>query len=60
VPGAELLGPLPPELQNYAVYTGAVGAAAKEGEAGKALIKFLKRPSAVPVLKAKGMEPMSP
>ena len=28
--------------------------------AGKALINFLKAPAAVPVLKAKGMEPMSP
>ena len=60
VPGAELLGPFPPELQHYATYTAGIGAAAKEGEAGKALIKFLKGPSAVPVLKAKGMEPVAP
>ena len=60
VPGAELLGPLPPELQNYVGYTAGVGATAKEGEAGKALINFLKAPAAVPVLKAKGMEPIAP
>jgi molybdate transport system substrate-binding protein len=59
VPGVELLGPLPPELQNYIVYTGGVGAAAKQGEASKALITFLKAPAAVPVLKAKGMEPVA-
>jgi molybdate transport system substrate-binding protein len=60
VPGAELLGPLPPELQNYVGYTAGVGASAKEGEAGKALINFLKAPAAVPGLKAKGMEPITP
>jgi molybdate transport system substrate-binding protein len=60
VPGAELLGPLPPELQNYVGYTAGVGATAKEGEGGKALIQFLKAPAAVPVLKAKGMEPITP
>ena len=60
VPGAELLGPLPPELQNYIGYTGGVGAAAKEGEASKGLLNFLQAPAAVPVLKAKGMEPITP
>ena len=60
VPGAELLGPFPAELQHYTVYTAGIGAAAKEREAGKALIKFLKAPAAVPVLKAKGVEPMTP
>jgi molybdate transport system substrate-binding protein len=60
LPGAELLGPLPPELQSYIGYSAGVGSAAKEADAGKALINFLKAPAAVPVLKAKGMEPMSP
>ena len=60
VPGAELLGPLPPELQSYIGYSAGVGTAAKEAEVGKALINFLKAPAAVPVLKAKGMEPITP
>jgi len=59
-PGAELLGPLPPELQNYTVYTGGVGTSAKEPAAAKALINFLTSKSAVPVIKAKGMEPATP
>ena len=59
-PGAELLGPLPTELQSYVGYSAGVGAAAKEAEAGKALINFLKAPAAVPMLKAKGMEPITP
>jgi len=60
VPGVELLGPLPSELQNYIGYTAGVGATAKEGEVGKALITFLKTPAAVLVLKAKGWEPITP
>jgi molybdate transport system substrate-binding protein len=60
VPGAELLGPFPPELQSYVGYSAGVGITAKEAEAGKALINFLKAPAAVPVLKAKGMEPFTP
>jgi len=60
VPGAELLGPFPPELQSYTGYLAGVGTAAKEAEAGKALINFLNAPAAVPVLKAKGMEPITP
>jgi hypothetical protein len=30
MPVAEFVGPLPPELQNYIVFTGAVSAEAKE------------------------------
>jgi molybdate transport system substrate-binding protein len=54
---AVLLGPLPSELQHYNVFAGAVGAAAKEPDAGKALISFLTGLGAASVLKAKGMEP---
>ncbi len=60
VPGAELVGPLPPELQSYVGYAAGVGAAARDGAAGQALIQFLKAPAAAPVLKAKGMEPSGP
>jgi molybdate transport system substrate-binding protein len=59
VPGVEHTGPFPEELQNYVVYTAGVGAGAKDAEAGKALIKFLTAPGAVPVIKAKGLEPVS-
>jgi molybdate transport system substrate-binding protein len=60
VPGAELLGAFPPELQRYSVFTAGVSAGAKTPEIGKAWIRFLTAPAAVPVLKAKGMEPVSP
>ena len=60
VRGTKLLGPFPPELQDYVVFTAGVGTAAKEAEGAKALIKFLAAPAAVPVIKAKGMEPGTP
>ncbi|MGZ5737541.1 MAG: molybdate ABC transporter substrate-binding protein [Burkholderiales bacterium] len=57
VAGIELLGLLPPELQQYAVVTVGVGTAAKELDAAQALVRFLTAPATTPVLKANGMEP---
>jgi molybdate transport system substrate-binding protein len=57
VAGAEYAGPLPADLQNHVVFTAGIGAAAKEAEAAKSFINFLKAPAAAAVLKAKGMEP---
>lgn len=59
-PGAELVGPLPKELQQYTVYTAGVGAAAKQPEAAKALIKYLTTPAATSVIKSKGLDPATP
>jgi molybdate transport system substrate-binding protein len=55
--GAELVGPLPAAIQLHTVFPAAVGSAAKEPDAAKALIKFLQTPAATAVLKAKGLEP---
>ena len=60
VRGVEVLGPFPPELQDYVVFVGGVGAAAKETEAGKALINFLRSESAAAVMKVKGLERVAP
>jgi molybdate transport system substrate-binding protein len=51
-----LVGPLPAEIQNYTTYAAGVGAGAKDGEAAKALIRFLSGPAAAAVLKEKGMD----
>jgi molybdate transport system substrate-binding protein len=56
-PGAELAGPLPPEIQTYTTFAGGVSVAAKNADAAAALIKFLTAPAAAAVIKAKGMEP---
>jgi molybdate transport system substrate-binding protein len=54
-PGIELVGPLPPGLQNITLFAAGVGAGSKEPGAAKALIQFVTSPSAIPVIKAKGM-----
>lgn len=56
-PGVEVVGPLPPEIQFYGVFTGAIGARTTSADASREFIKFLTGPTAVPVIKAKGMEP---
>ncbi|MBI2996831.1 MAG: molybdate ABC transporter substrate-binding protein [Deltaproteobacteria bacterium] len=59
-PGVELAGALPAELQHYTVFSAGVVANAKEGEAARALIKFLSGPAAAHVIKTQGMEPGTP
>ena len=61
VKGVVLVGPLPAEIQNFTVYAAGVATAAKDGakESANALVKFLAGPHAVPIIKAKGMEPAS-
>jgi molybdate transport system substrate-binding protein len=56
-PGVDLVGPLPPEIQSYVAFVAAVGASSKAPEAATQLIEFLTGPSAVPVIRAQGMEP---
>lgn len=57
VRGVEVVGPLPPELQSYTVFTTGVNSGSKNAAAAKALIKFLSSPAAGAVYKAKGQEP---
>src|SRR5215472_5905987 len=56
VPGAELVGPIPRELQSYIVFTAAVSPQSAHPQAARELIKLLTSPAAVPLIKAKGME----
>src|SRR5712692_8227004 len=51
--GVELLGPLPPEHQNYVSFAAGVGAKAQDAASAKKLGQFLTKPDVVPVLKAK-------
>jgi molybdate transport system substrate-binding protein len=55
-PDVDVIGMLPPELQQITTYSAGVTASAKEPEAAKALIKALTAPSAVAIFKAKGLD----
>lgn len=56
-PGVELVGPLPPEIQSYIAFAAGVSVNSKAPDAATQLIKFLTGPTAIPVIKAQGMEP---
>jgi molybdate transport system substrate-binding protein len=55
VPGIDIVGPLPRELQVMTVFSAGLSTSAKDAEAARALIKFLTSPAATAVMKAKGM-----
>ena len=57
VAGVDLVGPLPPELNNITVNAAGVGTGSQQAEAANALIKFLHTPEAQAVFKAKGLKP---
>jgi molybdate transport system substrate-binding protein len=56
-PGAELVGPLPADLQLTTVFTAAIAAQSSAPDAAKAFLAFVATPEAIAVIKAKGMEP---
>lgn len=59
VPGIELIGPLPPEVQVITTSYGAVFRNAAEPAAARAFLDFLGTPGSVTVLREKGHEPVS-
>jgi molybdate transport system substrate-binding protein len=59
VPGVDLVGPLPPEVQKITIFSAGVVTGAKEPEAGRALIRFLASAAAAPVIQKSGLDPMA-
>ena len=57
VPGAQLVGPIPEEIQSYITFTAAAAANSPNQQAARDLIAFLKSPAAIAAIKAKGMIP---
>jgi molybdate transport system substrate-binding protein len=57
VKGAELVGPLPAELQNVIIYAAGIATRAKEPATARAFVAFTKTPQAERLIRAKGMEP---
>jgi molybdate transport system substrate-binding protein len=57
VPGIDVLGPLPPEIQSVTVFAAGVASASKQPGETQKLIAFLTSPETGAVKQAQGMEP---
>jgi molybdate transport system substrate-binding protein len=57
VPGTQVVGRLPGDLNSEIVFSAGVGATSKDSAAATSLIQFLATPAAAAVLKSKGMDP---
>lgn len=58
IPGIELLGPLPPELQRVTVFSAGIATGAREPEAARDPIRFLSSPAAAAAVAATGLDPV--
>jgi len=56
LPAVTLVGWLPPELQNYIVFT---PAAARQPQAAQTLLDLLASPTGIALFKVQGFEPMA-
>jgi molybdate transport system substrate-binding protein len=57
VPGIDVVGPFPGELQGEFMFSVALTAGTKQEQAGQRLIAFLRTPDAMAAIRAKGMQP---
>lgn len=56
VPGIDLVGPLPPDVQRVTVFSAGIGMAATHSAAAKSFIDFLASPAAVPAINKTALE----
>jgi molybdate transport system substrate-binding protein len=59
VPGATFVGPIPAEVQKITLFSAGIVVGARQPDAAKALIRYLAAPSAAPVIRATGLDPVS-
>jgi len=57
VPGIDLVGPLPPDVQEITTFSAGVPVGARQSQAAKALVAHFKAPAAMAVIRKWGMEP---
>lgn len=57
VPGIDVVGPLPPDIQSVTTFSAGVFASSAQPEAASHLAKFLSSAQVTSTLKAKGLEP---
>jgi molybdate transport system substrate-binding protein len=58
VKGVALVGPLPPAIQNYTVYSAGIATGTPQQASAEALLVLLRSAGGAAVLKSKGMEPI--
>jgi molybdate transport system substrate-binding protein len=56
-PRLDIVGPFPREVQREIVYVSGVSKNAKQPEAGKAFLDFVRSPTGTAVIKARGLQP---
>jgi molybdate transport system substrate-binding protein len=59
VPGIDIVGPLPAEIQKVTVFSAGISSTSAEPDTGRALIKFLASPAAAPAIAKTGIEPVN-
>ena len=57
-PDVEVIGMLPADLQQITMYSAGITTSAKQPDAARALIQTLTAPTAKPIFKAKGLDPL--
>lgn len=57
VPGTQVVGPLPGDLNSRIVFSVAIGSASQNPSAAKSVFELLTNPAGAAVLKSKGMDP---
>jgi molybdate transport system substrate-binding protein len=57
VPGIEVVGPLPAEIQTAATFSAGILAGSEQAEAAGAFLRFLTSPAIAPVLRRAGLQP---
>ena len=58
IPGVQLLGPFPPEMQNYIVFTAVRSPNAKNVEGANTLLRYLMGPEVADAMKTHALEPI--
>jgi len=58
VPGVEIVGPLPGDLQNVTTFASGVSAGSANADAAKALVRFLQTPESAAAIKKHGLDPI--
>ena len=57
VPGIEIVGPLPPDIQAETIFAAGLAVASKQPEEARAVIAFLASPDGADIKRGQGMDP---